>query len=247
MGDELGRIFRPPEPVRKTCAAALKAMAAHNRKGVEWSAALAKHLEAGGGLTVATLRRLHGVLGDGVASPGIHKLADDGGPSTDGLIFSLLGGADGYAWADDVLKGEGLLDNGNGVERVERTGQIIKVDDALGVVFGWAIVSKENGVPYFDTQGDHIPEESMLNAAVDFMANSRALGDMHAADEGGTVLFAFPMTAEIAKAFGLETQTTGLMIGVKPLRKATLAKFKSGEYSGFSIGGRRKVDEEVAA
>lgn len=123
--------------------------------------------------------------------------------------------------------------------------KVAKVDDALGIVFGWAIVCAENGVPYFDTQDDHIPEASMLKAATDFMAHSRVLGDMHQTAEGGSVVFAFPMTTDIAEAFGMATKKTGLMIGVKPACADTLAKFKSGEYSGFSIGGIRIVDEEV--
>ncbi len=123
--------------------------------------------------------------------------------------------------------------------------KVEKVDETLGVVFGWAIVCKEKGQDYFDTQDDHIPEASMLKAATDFMCHSRVLGDMHVTAEGGSVVFAFPMTADIAEAFGMKTEKTGLMIGVKPASADTLAKFKSGEYSGFSIGGIRVVDEEV--
>jgi hypothetical protein len=123
--------------------------------------------------------------------------------------------------------------------------RILKVDDSLGLVFGWAIVCTEKGEAYFDTQDDHIPEESMLKAAADFMEHSRVLGDMHATAEGGSVVFAFPMTAEIAKAYGLTTETTGLMIAVRPANAETLEKYKSGEYTGFSIGGIRITDEDA--
>lgn len=128
---------------------------------------------------------------------------------------------------------------------VEKSSKVLKVDDGLGLVFGWAIVCAEEGQPYFDTQDDHIPEEAMLKAASDFMENSRVLGDMHQKAEGGQVLFAFPMTDEIAKAYGLTTKTTGLMIAVKPATAETLEKYRSGEYTGFSIGGRRVVDEDA--
>ena len=117
--------------------------------------------------------------------------------------------------------------------------------ESMGLVFGWAVVCAENGKDYWDTQDDHIPEASMLKAAADFMEHSRVLGDMHQKAEGGQVLFAFPMTAEIAKAYGFTVPTTGLMIGVKPANKETLEKYRSGEYTGFSIGGRRLNDEEV--
>jgi hypothetical protein len=37
------------------------------------------------------------------------------------------------------------------------------------------------------------------------------------------------------------------MIAMKPSSEALLEKFRSGEYTGFSIGGQRLVDEEMAA
>lgn len=122
---------------------------------------------------------------------------------------------------------------------------ILKVDETLGLVMGYAIICKEDGKEYFDLQGDHIPEDSMLKAAVDFMAGDRVVGDMHKEEEGGQVVFAWPMTAEVAQSFGIITKTTGLMIAIKPKNQKTLEKFKSGEYNGFSIGGQRGEDEEV--
>lgn len=124
--------------------------------------------------------------------------------------------------------------------------KVLKVDDSLGLVFGWAIVCKQDGDAYFDTQGDHIPEDSMLAALADFMQHSRVAKDMHEGDEIGPIVFAWPLTTEIAKAMGIETSTTGLMIAMKPPADI-LAKFRNGDYTGFSIGGRRLVDEEVAA
>lgn len=125
-------------------------------------------------------------------------------------------------------------------------GEVFKVDDSLGLVFGWAIVCKEaDGQDYYDCQGDHIPEDAMLKAATDFMLDSRVAKEMHFGDEKGSYVFAWPMTAEIAKAMGIKTEKTGLMVCAK-FSPTVLAKFKSGEYSGFSIGGQRIRDEEVA-
>ena len=121
---------------------------------------------------------------------------------------------------------------------------VCKVDEALGLVFGFAIVSKVDGEDYFDSQGDNIPEDSMLKAATDFMLNSRVAKDMHDGDQIGSVVFAFPMTTDVAKALDIQTNKTGLLIGMKPSADI-LAKYKSGEYSGFSIGGMRGDDEEV--
>lgn len=121
---------------------------------------------------------------------------------------------------------------------------VVKVDETHGLVLGFAIVCKKDGVDYFDLQDDHIPEDSMLAAAVDFMANSRVAKEMHRGDSVGSVLFAFPLTTDIAKAFGIETKTTGLMIAMKPTPDV-LGKFKDGSLTGFSIGGKRLKDENV--
>jgi len=126
----------------------------------------------------------------------------------------------------------------------ETRAQVLKVDDAIGLVFGFGIVCTENGQPYYDTQGDHIPEDAMIKAASDFMLSSRISSDMHAKSKDGDVVFCFPLTGEIAKAFGIDTKRTGLLVAIKP-SASVLAKFHSGEYTGFSIGGARITEEVV--
>ena len=126
----------------------------------------------------------------------------------------------------------------------EAHAEVLKVDRQLGLVFGWAMVSKVSNVDYWDTQDEHIPEDAMLEAATEFMQNSRVTTEMHQDPDGGSVVFAFPLTTEIAKAYGIESPQTGLMIAAKPGPEA-LEKFASGEYTGFSIGGIRLVSEEV--
>ena len=129
-------------------------------------------------------------------------------------------------------------------ERFERICNIVKTDDELGLVFGFAMICSKDGNAYIDTQDDFIPERAMLKAAVSFMSNTtRTSGDMHAKADG-KVVFAFPLTADIAKALDIETQTTGLLIAMKPSPEV-LTKFKTGEYTGFSIGGIRRVDREL--
>lgn len=129
--------------------------------------------------------------------------------------------------------------------------QVLKVHKKLGLVVGYAIVSKIEGEEYFDFHGDHIPEDSMLKAAIHFMKNSRVSGDMHERNVDGTpsvdgeVVFAFPMTDDIAKSLDIEVKKTGLLVGLMP-SVSVLEKFESGEYTGFSIGGHRIVDEDVA-
>lgn len=114
---------------------------------------------------------------------------------------------------------------------------VAKVSDELGIVFGWAIISKINGAEYFDTQGHFVPETVMLKASADYMQNGAIAKEMHVGGEKGRVVFAFPMTEDIAKSMGVSADFTGLMIGMKPDNAAMLKKFKDGTYSGFSIGG----------
>ena len=121
--------------------------------------------------------------------------------------------------------------------------EIAKVDESLGLVFGFGMITFEDEEEYFDTQGDAIVEKGMLEATMDFMLKSRAARDMHEGGAIGEIVFAFPLTREIAKAFDITTKRHGFMIGMK-LTPEVLEKFRSGEYTGFSIGGRR-VEEEV--
>ena len=128
------------------------------------------------------------------------------------------------------------------MEQYKFNSKVAKVDEELGLVFGWAMICAEKGQDYFDLQGDNIPEDVMLKSTLDFMENSQVAREMHGKTPGsqrkqaGTVVFAFPLTADIAKAMDIETSTTGLLIAVKP-DAAMLAKFKTGELTGFSIGG----------
>lgn len=120
---------------------------------------------------------------------------------------------------------------------------VVKVDDSLGLVFGWAIVSKIEGAPYFDLHGDYIPEDSMLKASTEFMLSDREAKVMHVGKAQGKIVFAFPITEDIAKAFGMTTKQTGLLIAMKPDDPEVLAKFRDGTYTGFSMGGSRVKDE----
>lgn len=135
---------------------------------------------------------------------------------------------------------------GMGEDAEERIGaRICKVDEGHGLVLGYAIVCKQDGEDYYDLQGDHIPEDAMLGASVDFMLKSRAAKEMHAGDAKGSIVFAWPLTSDIAEAFGIVTKTTGLLIAMKPDDPAMLAKFRDGTFTGFSIGGSRITDEDV--
>jgi hypothetical protein len=70
--------------------------------------------------------------------------------------------------------------------------EVLKVDDSLGLVLGWAIICKKDGADYYDLQDDHIPEASMLSAAVDFMQNSRVAKEMHEGSQRRDGCVCFP-------------------------------------------------------
>jgi len=191
----------------------------------------------------------------------IAALRKDGPVASDAHVSTALGGKKKPATAkpglndDDDDDDERLPVTNMTLAAQQITGQkttakyaeVIKVDESLGLVLGWAIVCKKDGADYWDLQEDHIPESSMLSAAIDFMQHSRVAKEMHSGESAGSVLFAFPMTEDIAKAFGIETKTTGLMIAMKPDGDDMLVKFRDGTLTGFSIGGHRLEDEEVAA
>jgi hypothetical protein len=133
-------------------------------------------------------------------------------------------------WGDDIVE-----------KKFESFFKVSGVDEGLGLVFGWGMICKEDGKDYFDTQQNHIPEDAMVEATTDFMKSARVHGDMHvrgteAEMPAGMVVHSFPLTTEIAKAMGLSTNKTGWMVATAP-DPAMLAKFASGEYTGFSIGG----------
>lgn len=118
------------------------------------------------------------------------------------------------------------------------TTEVLKVDDSLGLVFGWAIVSKVDGEPYVDTQDDVIPEDVALKAIAKFMEGERVAKAMHVGDRVGQVVMAWPMTEEIMKAMEIQCAKTGVMVAMKPDNPDMLKAYSSGLMTGFSVGGR---------
>lgn len=122
---------------------------------------------------------------------------------------------------------------------------MIKVDDSLRLVFGWAQICTVDGEPYYDTDNQHFPEDVTLKAWSDFMLSDlRAHKAMHNGEDVGEVAFAFPMTKDIAESLGFDvTKQTGVIAGVRVNDEAMLQKFRSGEYKGFSIGGMADFED----
>ena len=122
--------------------------------------------------------------------------------------------------------------------------RVCKVDEELGLVFGFSIICKyttEDGTlkAYYDTDNHCIPENVMLKSTTEFMLTKRINNNDHIqgdAGDVGVVVHSFPLTKEIADSLNIQCDTYGWLTAVKP-DAPTLAKFKSGEYKGFSIEG----------
>jgi len=122
--------------------------------------------------------------------------------------------------------------------------QIIKTDDELRLAFGWANVSVYDGEEVVDTQDDITDTTDLVKAFMSFMSDVRKGGIMHArgADDEpvviGEVVFAFPFTADLKKAMGIEIPQEGVVIGLRVDDDATWAAVKDGRLAAFSIAGK---------
>lgn len=120
------------------------------------------------------------------------------------------------------------------------SGEITKADDAQRLVWGWASVISENGVPVVDRQGDVIEADTLMKAATDFMFSTRTTKQMHVGGKVGEFVHSFPLTSEIAKVFGIQSDKEGWIVACKILDDAVWEKVKAGELRAFSIGGRAR-------
>lgn len=152
------------------------------------------------------------------------------------------------------------------LRKVEVT--VLKTDAKLGLVFGFAIVCKVKNTDgafedYYDSgsydedldavYSDHIPEQVMLESVTEFMKSQRVATEDHERDDNdqpvqkGVVVHSFPLTEDIAKSLGIETDKTGWLVAMQPTAEV-FKRFESGELNQFSIGGGaiRKPEKEAA-
>jgi hypothetical protein len=120
--------------------------------------------------------------------------------------------------------------------------RVAKVDARLGMIVGYGAVCKEVGEggaleDYFDLHDEHLPEDEMVQATVKFMEGARSAKIMHAGEDVGRVVCAFPLDSATAAALELTAKRTGVLIAWKPNDRSILQKFESREWTGFSFGG----------
>jgi len=122
-------------------------------------------------------------------------------------------------------------------------GQILKTDDEQRIVYGWASVVTENGVPVVDRQGDVIEPDTLVKAVNEFMEHVRVGKTMHSGDQTGMVIHSLPVTKEICESLGIQCNREGWIVAYKVYDDAVWAMVKSGELAAFSIGGRAVKEE----
>jgi hypothetical protein len=122
-------------------------------------------------------------------------------------------------------------------------GQILKTDDEQRIVYGWASVVTENGVPVVDRQGDVIEADTLVKAVNDFMEHVRVGKTMHSGEQTGMVIHSLPVTKEICESLGIQCNREGWIVAYKVYDDAVWAMVKSGELAAFSIGGRAVKEE----
>jgi hypothetical protein len=120
---------------------------------------------------------------------------------------------------------------------------IHKARDDQQLVSGWANVAiDKNGSAPIDWQDDVILPETLEKAAMQFMLEYRASGEMHKGNSKGTVVESIVFTKEKQRAIGIPEGVVpeGWFITVKVHDPDVFAKVKDGTYRMFSIQGTAK-------
>lgn len=123
-------------------------------------------------------------------------------------------------------------------------GKILKTDDEQRMVYGWASVITENGVPVVDRQDDMIEADTLVKAVNEFMEHVRVGKAMHVGEQVGTVVHSLPITKEIGDSLGIQSDREGWVVAYKVFDDDVWAMVKSGELAAFSIGGKA-IKEEI--
>ena len=154
-------------------------------------------------------------------------------------VFNSMMGEDGMT-ESRAFAGAWSKAKDSSVKKMEIQGQILKLDKKEQIVYGWASVISENNIPVVDTQGDIIDAETLVKATTDFMLHSRTAKSMHVGEQKGTFVHSFPLTNEIKNFFGIICDKEGWIVAAKVQDQETWKRVESGDFTGFSIGGRAK-------
>jgi cation transport regulator ChaB len=134
-------------------------------------------------------------------------------------------------WEDDVSVTE--MTN-----KVQIEGEIVKQLDEERLAFGWAYVSTVKGEISLDHSGEFIRPDQIAKAATEFMLSMRTAKAMHSGGKIGEVVHSMPLTNDIAKALGIQSDREGWLVAIKVYDDKVWQDVKSGKLAAFSIGGR---------
>ncbi len=128
---------------------------------------------------------------------------------------------------------------------MQLSGEIVKVDEEQGRVFGWAYVFSKNGEQVEDHSGDIIdtPESraALEDAYIGYVKDHRT-GDLdHETFNVSKLIMSAFMTDDLAKSLGMTTEKEGIMVGYEFNRDTPegLKAWETAKTRGaFSIVGR---------
>ena len=121
----------------------------------------------------------------------------------------------------------------------KRVGKVAKIDEAKGLVFGWAYVVKtKDGKQVIDHSGEFMDLEVLEDAVYKYVLEARDANDMHDGPVTGKLVESVVFTPEKLEAMGLEKNALpqGVWVGFK-LEPDAFDKIRSGERTAFSIEG----------
>lgn len=123
-------------------------------------------------------------------------------------------------------------------EKVSRVSvDISKVNKDKMLAFGWFSVIEEDGKAVVDSHGDVILEDTLMEAAHNFITESRSGKVMHRGRRVADVVESVVFTKDLQKALGIDLGVVGWFGAMKFRDGKIWDKVKSGELSAFSIGG----------
>lgn len=127
---------------------------------------------------------------------------------------------------------------------VEIAGEFTKFDDAKRQAFGWASITKVNGVPVVDRQDDYIDISDLEDAAYKYVHKSRVGGDMHRRNgdvphKVSDMIESMVFTPEKIEKMGLpEDFPQGWWVGYQIHDEDTWEQVRKRGRTGFSIHGK---------
>lgn len=126
----------------------------------------------------------------------------------------------------------------------QRVIDITKIDPEQQIVWGWAYVTEENGVPVVDVSEQTATAGEIQKAAHGFVRDSRVGGVMHT-EAAGEIVDSLFFTADLQKALGVDLGKVGWFIGYHVIDEQVWEGVKSGAFPAFSIAGTA-IEEEIA-